>query len=310
MTRSYVAIDDSVHHLLREITRRTLLVASVDREGDCTVAYEVDEKALPESYYSLAMLHSLGGVPHDCLAGIQWFAAPVERTGIAAQVNFFDAARLDRRCSRDLRLRPTKNGPTLLSGELLCFGTGMLRALNDDVHEPVHRHIWTQFGRISSRHEVVYATMRALHRNSIQPQTEIGKESFESTNMIYGDAHGELLQIWDRRADTELLERLAQSLDRFRHRAEVAAHFHAPLNVPGMMQLHLQRQGVWRVPPPSARALLRRVEFILERTTVDNKARTIFNLEQRESVRHVRRGTSKNDRWNTDHSGYDGWLQR
>src|SRR5262245_36330506 len=119
MARSYVAIDDSVHHLLRTLTRRTLLVSHRTPDGECTVGYQVDERQLPDEYFSLAMLHALGGVPQDCLAAIHWSPQGSDRIGIPAQVDFFNAVRLDRRCARDLRLKVTKKGSGLLSAELL-----------------------------------------------------------------------------------------------------------------------------------------------------------------------------------------------
>ena len=57
----------------------------------------------------------------------------------------------------------------------------------------------------SSRHETVYARIGALHWNSLPLIHGKQKESFDSTNVIYGDAYGELEQLWERRADTAFL---------------------------------------------------------------------------------------------------------
>ncbi len=120
--------------------------------------------------------------------------------------------KLDRRCARDLRLKLKRHGPGLLAGELLCFGAGMLRARNDDPVERIHHYLWSQYGRLHTRHEIVYARIGALHWNSLPLIYAKQKESFDSTNLIYGDAFGELEQLWERRADTAFLEQVARGV--------------------------------------------------------------------------------------------------
>jgi len=59
-------------------------------------------------------------------------------------------------------------------------------------------------------------------------------------------------------------------------------------------------------PAASGRALMRRVEYILENTIVDESPTTIFRKSEPEpeSEPHTRAGGS----WRADLSGYDGWL--
>jgi len=114
----------------------------------------------------------------------------------------------------------------MLAAELLAFGTGSLRARNDDPAERIHHHLWGQYGRLQTRHEAVYARIRTLHRNSLLPLNRIQKESFDSTNLIYGDVFGELEQLWERRADTVFLDQVAQGLEPLRKDAQLTSACH------------------------------------------------------------------------------------
>ncbi len=305
--KTFVAINDPVHSLIRKVTRHTPLALCITPGELPMVAYRVRPEELPMAYYSLAVFHSLEGMSLASARLPQNQVNPAERPVIPELVNYFDAIKLDRRCSRDLRLKLRKKGPGMLAAELLTYGTGVLRARNDDPLDRLHQNLWRRHGRIHSRHEVVLATIRALHWNTLPPSCRTQKESFDSTNVIYGDTLGELEQLWDRRTDTVLLDQVTQSLQRMRQNAEVAAFLNPPLNLDEVMKYHIRAQALWHKPPATSRVLLRRLEYILAHTTIDCGATTIFHRGPGAQIKRRPRFRTDSD-WQSDRSGYDGWL--
>lgn len=308
MVKTFVAINDPVHNLIRTITRHAPLCPVLSANGPLMFRYRVNAADLPAAYYSLAMFHALGGLSRGSMRLARWRVRAQDMQRLPEQVNYFDLIKLDRRCARDLRLKIRKQGPGMLAAELLSYGTGTLRARNDAPLEQLHRYLWSRHGRIHTVREVVFATIRALHWNSLPLLYGAQKESFDSTNVIYGDAIGELEQLWDRRADTAFLDQVAQSLQSMRRGAEIAAFLHPPLNVAAVMKLHLRCQSIWKRPPTTARILLRRVEHILGNTIVDSTPSTIFRYRESQLETEPTYRGGKSPQWETDLSGYDGWL--
>jgi hypothetical protein len=309
MAKTFVAILDPVHSLLREVTRQTPLRPCLRAEGGASLEYQVAPDELPEAYYALAVFHKLEGVSSETARLGQWRLQASDRAGLLARANFFDAVSLDARCCRDLRLKPRKQGPGMLAAEWLVSGTGTLRARNDDMAERMHHYLWSQHGRLHTSHEVVYARIRALHWNSLLLLRRIQKEAFDSTNVIYGDALGEVEQLWERRADTAFLELVVQNLRRLRDQGEIAAFLHPPLNLESVMKLHWRAQALWKSPPTTVRSLMRRVEYLLEHTTLDCAPKTVFGWREPPPQPEPRVPEGGIHCWRPDRSGYDGWLR-
>ncbi len=330
MTRSFVALNDPVHRLLRRITRRTPLFFPNNGHdpsdparapapplatcpfglSSCPPSYRISDIELPEAYFSLALLHAVGGMRLADLAEVACCLNPADRVGVAEQVNYFDIIKLDKRCARDLRLKPKKFGPGMLAAELLSFGTGVLRARNDDALDALHQYLWSEHGRIQPSDEKVYARIWALHPRPGGPLPP-GKESYDSTNVIYGDTLGELEQLWDRRAESDFLDRVAASLQGLRKHGEIAAYLQPPLKLRTVFQIHLQRQSMWRTPPSNGRVLLRRLERILDNTVVDSDPETAFCAPGSPAPPSAPQAPlgAETSGWQTDSSGYDGWLR-
>jgi hypothetical protein len=308
MVRIFAAINGPFHALLRSITRQTPLCPRATGNGGVVMEYDIQPDRLPTQYFDLAARRMSGLGPFRRIRLTPWNRTPRENRWLIAQAGYFDVTRLDWRCARDLRLKPQKHGPGLLSAELLTFGTGVLRARNDLANDPLQHRLSQRHGRIVTPFEVVYGRIRALPWNALPLLGNSEKESFDSTNLVYGDSLGELEQLWERRTDMALLDLVAASLQPFRLRGELADHLCPPLNVDAVAKLHLRAQSCWRVPPANGRVLLRRLEFLLDRMVVDDAPKTLFDSSHPQPADGDSSWAGAARDWSSDASGYDGWL--
>jgi hypothetical protein len=127
MTKTFVAINDPVHSLIRGVTRHTPLQAGLSTDQRLLVQYSFQEQDLPEAYYSLGLFHAQGGLSVETLRRTRWRVRAGDKADIPARVNYFDAVKLDRRCARDLRLKLKRHGPGLLRGVVVLRGGHVAR---------------------------------------------------------------------------------------------------------------------------------------------------------------------------------------
>lgn len=177
----------------------------------------------------------------------------------------------------------------MVAAELLAFGTGALRPMG---YSAANGWEFAEYGRFSTPFEAVYSKIGALCCGAGTSQVGAEKEIYCSSNIVYGDALGELEQLWERRADTDFLRQVAKHLQCLEHWQHAALPPQAPLNYEAVVGVHLRAQAVWSRPPANERTLLRRLEYILDHMAIDSSPQVIFTPAPR-----------RNDR-----SGYDGWM--
>jgi hypothetical protein len=268
MTKRYVAINDEPHQILRGLTSTIPIVSKTDCEGFVQDAiYDLTGIAekLPDLYFFISYPDN-----NEALLDL----TDENKLSFAEKRRFFDATLVDRRCMGTCRLRLNKKGTSLFSAELLCFGAGALRQLWDNPNDPAHAQFRRLCGRIASLDMVVYCRIPATFYSPALQKDLL--ESWESTNIIYGDAYGEVEQIWRRRKDTSFLTGIAMALNQARkrpHADNFYFYYDAPVNV---SRTHLDTQSIWTTPITSWQELLRRVRFILENTSLDSNPATIL----------------------------------
>ena len=262
MASTFVAINDWCHAILRRIARETPLVRNGVRGFRC----ELDPERLPEKYFSLVACHTLDGLPMEQVKAGCWRVREGCKRAVMEAAGGLNALHLDRRCWQDLRagLRGNGEASDLLAGELVSFGTGTLRRVGPRSRD----------GRLHTELEQTSARIWALGQNETGSPGLV-KQVFDSTNVIYGDVFGQVEQLWERRAEMSFLDEVAAELAEFRQWRELPAPPDAPRNWAAVAGIHLRSQARWRVPPQNGRALLRRLEWIIENTILDSQATTL-----------------------------------
>lgn len=263
MASTFVAINDWCHSLLRGIARETPLVCHGVEGFSC----ELTPERLPESYFSLVACHTLDGLPLEQVRAGCWRIRQGCKRAVLQAAGALDALRLDRRCRQDLRIGAGGDVElsALLVGDLLSFGVGTLRRMNPH---------WAD-GRLHTELEQASARIWALGQAATGTNPAGAKQVFDSSNVIYGDAFGQLEQLWERRAEMSFLDQVSAELGVYRRWRELPPPVNAPLNWAAVAGIHVRSQARWHVPPQSGRALLRRVEWILENTILDSRATTL-----------------------------------
>ena len=117
MAKTFVAINDRAHRLLRNLTRQVPLCSCRSADGFPAIEYRIRPKSSPEAYYSLAFFHALEGLSLAAALSERWRVQAADKAAIPQQVGYFDALRLDRRCCRDLRYQAGQAGPGMVAAE-------------------------------------------------------------------------------------------------------------------------------------------------------------------------------------------------
>jgi hypothetical protein len=291
MNKRFVAINDEIHQMLRGLTSSVPLIVPRRKRKllSPTVTYDLNGIAqkIPDLYFF---------IPYEGVNVCLLDLTDENKVSFAEKRDFFDATKVDKRCHGTARLRLEKRkpsigppelrrlvfgdmkAPSLFSAELLCFGVGALRRLWDNPHDPDQVYARKNLGRINSLKMIVYGRTAATYHSRMFNKTL--PETWESTNIIYGDAYGELEQIWSRRDDKSLLSSIVRSLNDVR-KGPKTENFDCYLPKDASIQAcrtHLQAQSIWDTPILSYRELIKRVAFLLKNTFLDSNPATVLEL--------------------------------
>lgn len=160
------------------------------------------------------------------------------------------------------------NHPTAF--EILSYGVGIMRPLN-----PAISHFYKIVGgdgisMVSSHH------MKATHALAYQCYTRGNGEKDEyywklqMTNLIFADTYGELEQL--PKLSKKILNLYIKDMKTMC--TDFTTEYHFGCLDPFWKQ-HIQ-SGIWQGPPESVKELLKRVDFILKHTFIDENPTTIL----------------------------------
>ena len=264
MKKQFVAINDPLHDLLRGIANTAPLVKVGGSNHRYEICYSTDESDiyLPDEYFS-----ALGFTrPQIRSFGFK------EKMQIAMEKGLVDATKIDERCSDDARMTKFRKSPPMLSADVICFGAGTLRPLNTDRSDPEQTRLRESVGKIEPRQKQVFGRFVGLRLS--HSSSKLGRDVWESTNIIYGDVLGELQQIWARAKDEEFLGELSHFLQSI---TLANAHWYCPYVPSELIRSHFRCQTKlgWETVPSNSVELMRRVEQILGHLVVESHPATV-----------------------------------
>jgi hypothetical protein len=283
----FVIINDKPHQILKNLTYSTPLVRTP--EGTLhKVEYDVRNigEKIPDLYFFITWkenLEKLLGVPTEIE---EEYArerkdefeklldmTPEQKQDFAKKRDYLDITRIDPRCFGTKRVRFPREGPSILSYELLNFGVGALRRKWDNQLDPLHKVL-----RING--QIVPAKMEAREIPSHYYSSFFMRtldETWQSTNLIYGDVFGELRQIYDRRDDIGFVNDLLKTYNLVKMNSLPTIHCNEENQLPKIVGFnHYSSGNKWSRPPRSGKELIKRIDFILSHSYIDTNPRTVY----------------------------------
>jgi hypothetical protein len=298
--KKFIIIHDQRHQVVSSLTRNTPLLP-VQKGKVQNVYYDVSNigSTLPDAYFFVT--------PHNSV-DIQTIntLSPDGKREYAENRNYLDITNLDPRCFGTRRARIEPRGPGMLSLELINFGIGALRRKWDISNDLIHRVMRERKGTIL----VPGLTTRNIDsvifdETANKPQ----HETWQSTNLIYGDLYGELTQILERKDDPKLMDAILRTLNQIT--LENAHLFYCTPNeiVPDpVVREHVQKDNIWQYAPKSRAELICRIGQILDNSTINTKPTTHYEKPS-QTFLGLTNGTSSTKEIRNPDDGYDGWLQ-
>lgn len=259
MAEDFVVIYNLLHQCLAELTRRSLLRHVWNKWEDSSKEERTIEdfvhdtigigKIVPARYWELL---SIPDIPN------YWSNGTAARTGETLHRLYytFDANRVDPLCRDGLRGRITTRPNSLFSLDLINYGVGVVR----------RARAWSvgcgPVGKIKPKGYKVYQTILAKTHVNPDDNNKPLMEDWESTNIVFGDMYGEVLQIKDREKDTNFLKKLCEGLNQ-------KPIIYWGEKIISLHQKHIDCQRLWNHPPKSPEELTERVDYIIAHSTLD-----------------------------------------
>lgn len=278
MADEFVVAYDELHDIMSYISRKTNLFPIFKESQPVEILDMVHdtsklENIIPVRYYELL------DIPEYFDDG------EIGRNpSILYHGNYFDSTKLDVRCRGGMRDYITRASTSICSIDLLNFGLGILRPTRANM-DTLAAVLGEPDGKISLKGTKIYGNFIA--KTKYNPGGVFSVEDWESTNIIYGDAYGEIQQLNDRRDDKIFLEHLYKVLNLRSNMSQSLESFRE------IYTSHLESQSFWNQPPSSIEDLLKRVDYILEHSTLDKNPREEVKLPIRKFNPLATEGTAK-----------------